>query len=146
MAISKLDEILKQILLVEKQWQNTLVELSKQFEAQPARLNIDILRKEQAKLLEALDHIDWSHYKKSEFVKNPDDFKPQDAFSQCRLDEIVHSQSILDCFVDSSQQMISYFVHLKEVLVYKKDKELLGWLIQLKLNQIKRIKSYMDSY
>ena len=53
---------------------------------------------------------------------------------------------IFDRILGYEEKLWKYYIQVRELLVYTKDKEILDLLIQFKLNQIKRIKGYMDTY
>ena len=146
MAIVRLDEILKLMIDWEKKLNDFYSRIHDQLKNERSKKMVDVLKTEQAKAVYALEKLDLKEYKNSEFTKYAPDWRNEDVIPRVDISVQATPAEILDCVLGYEEKLEDYYKSIRGLLVYAKDKEVLDLLIQFKLNQIKRIKGYMDTY
>ena len=146
MAIKRLDEILKIIFSWEDQLNHFYGPVVQHLKSTRSRKVVELLKEQQEKTLEVLKGIDLREYKNTEYVKSPPDYHSEAVIPHLEITEDSSPDDIFEHILSYEEKLEEYYTHLREILVYQKDRELLDMLIQFKLGQIKRIKSYMDHY
>ena len=146
MAITRLSEILKLIVDWEEKLNRFYKMAGGQLKNERSRKVVELLKAEQEKTLKVIKEMDFGKYKNTEFIKNPPDWHREEVILHVDITENSSPDEIFDHILDYEQKLEEYYTHVRDILVYKNDRELMDMLIQFKLNQIKRIKSYMDDY
>ena len=146
MAIYNLEEILNLI----KRWEKGLFYfyrlLNRGFKNPRSKKIIQMLKKQQEVTVQFLESIDLNDYQHAEFIKNIPDFHKDDIIPHFVIAQEAKPEDIFEKILNFEEKFKDYYVHLKDIAVFQKSKELFEMLIQFKLGQIKEIKSYMDSF
>lgn len=146
MAIIRFIDIIQKIIATERTLGFFYAEAQDRLKGQRSRKLIGMLNEEQGKHVEALEGIDLKPYRDSEFIKNqPEPFKDD-------LTGDVHAvlketpERILVRILSFEEKLKEYYTHVRSVLAFEKDRELMDTLIQMKINQIKHIRGYIEDY
>jgi rubrerythrin len=146
MAIYSLDELLQMILQWERHLLYFYLDLADYLKDARARRVAGVLLEEQEKVLHMLEAIDINDYKQVEFIKNAPDFHSETVIPRLEIPAEASALEVLGTGLHFEEKLEEYYLHLRDIVVYTKSKELLEMLIPFKMGQIKRIKSFMDNY
>lgn len=146
MAFSNLGDILKLIIEWESRLSDYYKHLRKALKNERAKAIVELLAQQQEEALSILGKIDISEYKHAEFIKNTPDYHNEVVIPQLDVRADISPAEILERTLGFEEKLEEYYSHLRRLLVYKKSLDLLDMLSKFKLAQIKRIKSFMDSY
>ena len=146
MAVYSLDEILRLIIEWEKKLLRYYTLMEKYLARERSKKTIEALKRQQIKTLVVLGKINIKDYKKTEYLKNVPDSHSVEVIVPLEISKDSQPQEIFEKILNYEEKLEEYYQHIRGVLAYAKSKELFDMLIQFKLGQIKRIKSYMDSY
>lgn len=146
MTMTRLSEISKLIVRWEEKLNNFYNMAYRHLKNERSRKVVELLKEEQEKMLKIIKEIYLEKYKNTELIKNPPNWHREEVIPHVDLTENSSPEDIFDRILSYEEKLEEYYTHVRDILVYKKDRELLDMLIQFKLNQIKRIKSYMDDY
>lgn len=146
MTIIRFSEILKSIVQSEEKLSVFYLKAAERFRDHRSREVVELLQAEQDKVLETLSGMNLKAYKDAEFVKNPPEVSDVEFIIDVRAIVKDSPGQILARILNFEDKLKEYYTHVRNVLAFDKDRELMDMLIQMKLNQIKRIKSYIDDF
>lgn len=146
MTIIRFSEILNTIVQSEEKLNVFYLKMAERLRDHRSRQIVELLQAEQDKTLETLSGMNLKAYKDAEFIKNPPDLKEDELIGDMRGIVKDSPDQILTRILNFEDKLKEYYTHVRNVLAFDKDRELMDMLIQMKLNQIKRIKSYIDDY
>ncbi len=146
MTIIRFSEILKNIVLSEEKLGVFYLKAAERLRDHRSRDVVELLTAEQDKTLETLSGMNLKAYKDAEFIKNPPELKGEEFIGDVRAVVKDSPGQILARILSFEEKLKEYYTHVRNVLAFDKDRELMDMLIQMKINQIKRIKSYIDDY
>lgn len=146
MTIIRFSEILKSIVQSEEKLSVFYLKAAERLRDHRSREVVELLQAEQDKVLETLSGMNLKTYKDAEFVKNPPEFSDVELIGDVSAIVKDSPGQILALILNFEEKLKEYYTHVRNVLAFDKDRELMDMLIQMKLNQIKRIKSYIDDY
>lgn len=146
MTIIRFNEILKSIVQSEEKLSMFYLKAVERLRDHRSREVVELLLAEQDKVMETLSGMNLKTYKDAEFIKSPPDLKGDELIGDVRLIVNDTPDQILARILSFEERLKEYYTHVRNVLVFGKDRELMDMLIQMKFNQIKRIKSYIDDY
>jgi len=139
---------LDEILVLIKQWEQRLDAFYMMMEdylvSARSRKAATILQERQKKTLAFLDQIHVKDYARTEFIKNIPDSHSEDLIPHLEIAADSTPNEVFQLILGYEEQLEDYYIHLRDILVYAKSKELLDMLIQFKVGQIKEIKGLMD--
>ncbi len=146
MTIIRFSEILKNIVQSEEKLSVFYLKAIERLRDHRSREVVELLQAEQDKVLETLSGMNLKAYKDAEFVKNPPEVSNVEFIIDVRAIVKDSPGQILARILNFEDKLKEYYTHVRNVLAFDKDRELMDMLIQMKLNQIKRIKSYIDDF
>lgn len=146
MTIIRFSEILKNIVQSEEKLSVFYLKAADRLRDHRSREVVELLQAEQDKVLETLSGMNLKAYKDAEFVKNPPEVSNVEFIIDVRAIVKDSPGQILARILNFEDKLKEYYTHVRNVLAFDKDRELMDMLIQMKLNQIKRIKSYIDDF
>ena len=144
MTITRFSEILKSIVESEEKLGVFYLKAAERLRDKRSREIVELLKAEQDKTLETLSGMNLKAYKDAEFIKNPPDLKGDEFISDVRAIVKDSPSQILARILRFEEILKEYYTHVRNVLAFDKDRELMDMLLQMKFNQIKRIRSYID--
>ena len=107
---------------------------------------MELLKTEQEKALRVFKEMDLTKYKNTEFIKNPPDWNREEIIPRDGIAADSSPEDIFDLILNCEEKLEKHYTHVRDILAYQNDRELLDVLIQFKLNQIKSIRRYRDDY
>jgi hypothetical protein len=146
MTIIRFSEILKNIVQSEEKLSVFYLKAAERLRDHRSREVIELLQAEQDRVLETLSGMNLKAYKDAEFVKNPPEVRDVEFIIDERAIVKDSPGQILARILNFEEKLKEYYTHVRNVLAFDKDREIMDMLIQMKLNQIKRIKSYIDDF
>lgn len=147
MAIYAMSEILKFVLDWEESILRSYHSISKVFLSDAGVANLmHILQKDQNRLLESLRMLDIKNIQHVEFLKNVRNYPIDPPVRVVDVTEGASVFEILTDVMDVHEDLLKEYRHLKDLAQYERSKDVIDILIDLKLSQIKKISSYMESF
>lgn len=144
MTITRFSAILKSIVESEEKLGVFYLKAAERLRDQRSREVVKLLKAEQDKTLETLSGMNLKAYKDAEFIKNPPDLKGDEFINDVHAIVKDSPRQVLERILRFEEMRKEYYTHVRNVLAFDKDRELMDMLLQMKFNQIKRIRSYID--
>ncbi len=146
MAVYSLDELIEIFI----QWEEDLTKfykiLSGHLKDDEALNVVRVLARDQDKILAAVKSINLDDAESFEYNKSLPNFRSTHLLSDVEVSDSSSALDILEKVMDYEEQLLELYRHLAEFVTYEQSRELMTMLRDMKLGQIKKIKSCMDSY
>lgn len=146
MAIYSLDEI---IGIIEK-WEIDLQEFYKilrENTVDDSVVNVtNVLQVDQTRAIKLLDDLKISKQERLEYNKNLPDYKANSIMPDFQVTNMSSAKQLLEQVFDYEEELLKIYEHLRDIVAYEESKNLLEQLIQMKMGQLKRITSCLNSF
>ncbi len=146
MTIRRLEEILELFVSWEEKLSKFYAAVYGRLKNDRSRKVMELLKTEQEKALRVFKEMDLTKYKNTEFIKNPPDWNREEIIPRDGIAADSSPEDIFDLILNCEEKLEKHYTHVRDILAYQNDRELLDVLIQFKLNQIKSIRRYRDDY
>lgn len=146
MTIRRLEEILELFVSWEEKLSKFYAVVYGRLKNDRSKKVMELLKTEQEKALRVFKELDLTKYKNTEFIKNPPDWNREEIIPRDGIAADSSPEDIFDLILNCEEKLEKHYTHVRDILAYQNDRELLDVLIQFKLNQIKSIRRYRDDY